>query len=322
MATLAPKGLGLQPHPLQAEIASTWHYWDAIGLWRREPPTPQQRQALARSCGSYWDREGSLEPARFDKRLVYRIDVKQPSEACLETLLEMESASPSHINHLQPARDECCTSRRAADRLKEFRQTHEIRLWHQPNQLLRHYVTSAGTDYDGGRTAPRMLTRYREQHSRHSGEADVVHSEFRLNGAQSVRRAGIDTIGDLLKFDHVAWWQAKTRLLTLPDFRRLGRMMRNQRDRTRDRASPIEVWQRGGVRLEFDMDWRRGYETWLACGVVPGVETSATNELQHLVDEFGVSRLVQAGVVEVIAWVHVGHDHSEATAKREANCEV
>lgn len=307
MAILAPQAGRVQPHPLQAEIVETRYPLDRLRTWIGPAPAPKHLQALKRSCGSYWDRDGLIEPARFDKGLVYCIDAKQPSAAYLDIMEEIEQTGRVYINHFQPARDEYCIGRKAMWRVKEFRHIHEIRKWHQKGQQLRHFIGGGDNDYDAGREAARMLTHYCPERLR---EQFVVRSEFRCEGGQSVKRAGIFTIRDVRNFDDVTWWQMKTALLTLPDFRRLGRMLRNREQCTRSRESPIEVWQRGRVRLEFDIDWRRGYEAWLACGVELqggyGDDSGphGDNELQHLVDEFGMGRLVQAGVVQVIGWVH------------------
>jgi hypothetical protein len=261
-------------------------YFDVVQTWFDEPLQPGRLRQLRRQCANLYDRDGSLEPMPYNQDLIYCVQARQPTTAYLETLLKLEATMPIWINYAELARDECWPSRGVLVNVKEYRDGHELRLWHPKAEQTVSYDDEFGNTYDASRKKPRLLTRYMEEHSRITGELDCLHTEFRLMGKQSCERAGIETVSDLINFNHEAWWAAKTRIVTSPDYERLGRLVRNRRDNTRDRKPLIEFYRRGRVRLRFNHDWRLGY-SW-----VKGCEN-----MQAFVDSFGgVSRLLQAGV--------------------------
>ena len=259
------------------------HYLDVVQTWLSKAITPGHARRLRRLCGDLHVLE---EPMRHNPKWVMRLQARQACRDYLEALQKIEASQPILINYVELARDECCAGRREIEALHAHRCAHELRLWHPKRQDTRAYDDSRGNTYDAARKKARVLTRYMEEHCRITGELDCLHSEFRLMGVQSVRRAGIHAVSDLINFDHVQWWQAKTRVVTTPDVERLGRLVRNRRDNTRDRTPIIHVVRSGKHTFTFNLDDRLG-----TC-IMARFDTT-----QAFVDHFGgVSRLQQAGV--------------------------
>jgi hypothetical protein len=52
-----------------------------------------------------------------------------------------------------------------------------------------------------------------------------------VSGSEAIAGAGISSIGDLLEFDHSAFWERSIRLHQLPTFTKLGRMLGSHSER-------------------------------------------------------------------------------------------
>ncbi len=89
----------------------------------------------------------------------------------------------------------------------EFLHHHMVRRWHGKRQKIRRFED--GARYDAGRWAPNGIVMYREPFSRATGEADCLHLEWRLNGLDAVRGAGIKRPQELLNFNHRAFWEPR-----------------------------------------------------------------------------------------------------------------
>jgi hypothetical protein len=262
------------------------YYVDKLAVWFKAKPSAAQLAELERLCPSLYDRNGSEEPMRCNPQWIYYVKATQPSLAYMESLAKIAETIPILINCVELARDECCNNRHDLEDLYEFRCNHEIRLWHSKTQTLHRYEDSSGNTYDARRTRARVMTRYKEPGSRSTKGTHCLHTEIRLNGSQSVERAGIYEVRDLINFDHVAWWATRTRILTAPDTERLGRYLRNKYYRTRRQSAQFDTWRHG---LKVNLDAYRGKVCWIASKWC----------VQGLVDLCGgISRLVQLGVIE------------------------
>src|SRR5262249_16841174 len=139
----------------------------------------------------------------------------------------------------------------------KFLHRHLIRRWHSSRQPILIFgggrgkpaqpsdIEHANSRYDAARTAPNSIPFYRENHSRITGEGNCLHLEWRGKGARAVRAAGI-AVGDLLDFDHHAFW--KKRLLLLdgePEL--LGKFLRNCSSGKRSRVATPDDSKAGGI---------------------------------------------------------------------------
>ena len=262
------------------------YYFDVVQAWLTKPLNASQVRKLRRLCPDLDDRDGSSEPMHLNPEWTYRLQARQPTRAFLLALQKIEATQRILINYVELARDECWPSRRVLDQVKAYRDDHELRLWHPKRQDTVAFDDSQGNTYDAARKKPRVLTRYMEEHCRITGECDCLHSEFRLMGVQSVSRASINSVRNILDFDHAAWWRTKTRMVGSVDVERLGRLVRNRHDNTRDRLPRVHVSRFGRHVYRFHADYRLG-----------SALIAQFNTTQAFVDHFGgVSRLQQAGV--------------------------
>jgi hypothetical protein len=218
-------------------------YFDKIQFWVHTPLNRKTLAGLRKECG-----RGGLyvdnRPARFDRRYRQRIEFKQPLDQALRWLAQCDEAL---INRAEIAIDLVFRSWAERDDAKEFLHQHFVRRWHGKNQPI--WVFEAGARYDGPRRAPNRTAFYQEEHSRITGEVCVLHVEWRLNGLQALRRAGITSGQDLLEFNHRQFWQ-KRLLLYEVDCQRLGRLIRNCLSGKRSRVSVIK--QTSGYRVNID----------------------------------------------------------------------
>ena len=125
-------------------------------------------------------------------------------------------------------------------------------------------ASPATADHDEQRTCWWCM---RTKQCRRTGEVYCLHLEWRLNGAQSLQRAGLGTVEQLLEIDHHRFWKERLLLRTV-DYRALGRMYR--------------------VRI---LGQRRGRgRTWdskIGCSVLRAVGSAAVRgSVQSLVDRY------------------------------------
>jgi hypothetical protein len=185
-----------------------------------------------------------------------RIELRQPT---VEALQQLAHRSDTLINKVEIAIHYLFDSPVARDDAWEFFHRHLIRRWHSTRQrIVVDRGTQArstdeegriGTRYDGERRARNMIVFYREGQSRITGELNCLHLEWRLNGREAVRNAGIESGQDLLEFNHRAFWQKRLQLYDV-DRHRLGRLINNRVHGTRRRTSEFE--QRGRYRINLD----------------------------------------------------------------------
>jgi hypothetical protein len=236
-------------------------YFDLVQLWLPEALPSTTIAQLRGWCGSifYADKYG---PARFDSRLRYRLELKQPADAALRLLAQRPEIL---INRIELALDLNFQDPADRDDAGDFFHRHLIRPWHGRKQKVRIYKPGSqgglfeateeltGTRYDSGRWAANQIVLYKQNHCRITGEADCLHLEWRLNRLKAVRAAGIESGGDLPNFNHRAFWQKRLQLRDV-DRRRLGRLVRNRTNGTKRRTCEIE---RSG-QYTVNLDGRTG----------------------------------------------------------------
>jgi len=227
-----------------AEPTAVFPYFDNIQFWRREPLDREIRRWLHSECRRFY--RDADKPARFDCRLRERIQLKGLSP---DGLLWLASEQDAFINRTEIAIDIHFNDARARDDTFEFLIRHLVRRHHRRNQEIRYYreedgkpwrehrICRAETRYDGPRWAPHLTIIYKQESCRITGEvAPLLHVEWRANGIKAVRSLGIHSAADLSNFNHTSFWVHRLLLLDISP-ERLGRLIRNQRDGTKSRAS-------------------------------------------------------------------------------------
>jgi hypothetical protein len=206
-----------------------------------------RRWLLGQCRGFYCD---SSKPARFDYRLRERIQLKGLSP---DGLFWLASQQDAFINRIEIAIDILFNDPEAMDDTFEFFHRHLVRRHHRRNQKIRcyheedgkpcreHQISRAETRYDGPRPAPNLMTIYKQDSCRVTGQvAPLLHVEWRANGIKAVRSLRIHSAADLSKFNHTSFWDYRLLLLDISP-ERLGRIIRNRREGTKSRAStPID----------------------------------------------------------------------------------
>jgi len=274
-----------EPQVSDWRAGSPYYYTDRLTVWLSQPLTPGELRRLRNLCDYVHIFDGDMPR---NPKWRQRLQLVRPSLECLLRLQRIEAGQGILINYVELARDEVCQSPEALRSLYALRRTHEIRLWHPKTQKGYVFAGEAGTTYDASRRKHRQLVRYKEPYCRITGELDCLHSEFRLRGTASVRRAGIHCIRDLINFNHEQWWRTKTKLVAV-DLERLGKRYHNTMNRTKLKRSRVVVSRCG--RFRFNLDRRLGTILWVTVG-------RCRNTMQGLLDLFRGTRLLEPALVQ------------------------
>jgi hypothetical protein len=123
---------------------------------------------------------------------------------------------------------------------------------------------------------------YDDKPSKVTGEIDCFHLEVKVNGVRALRQLGINTLSDLLAFDHARFWQHHFIIAEI-DMERVGRYHVNQRDGTRRRA-PL-------IHRSFNVDAAVGNVLWRVFAAHPD---QPDYSLQQFIDQYRSHSYVMA----------------------------
>jgi len=213
-------------------------YFDKIAFWVTKPLDISTKTKLRQHCGHV---HIGNRRARFNRKFIQRIELKQPSESSLRAVAGLPSA---YINQAEAALDLVFKSTRERDQGYEFLDYHLVRRWHGKRQQIRVVAGKAETRYDAGRYAANSIITYKENHSRVTGELDCIHIEWRAARRKAVRSIGITLARDAVRFDFHQFWQNRL-LLFAAEPERIGRYLRNRRDGSRSRAADRDDKKQG-----------------------------------------------------------------------------
>jgi hypothetical protein len=220
-------------------------YFDCIRLWLRSPVSARVIKKLRRLCGSLPDPHN--KSFRFDRNYRQRLTFFQPTDAAVRWIAARRG---SLVNHIQPAFDLIYSRRADAKAASAYFDRHRVRRWHRRSQGINYYrdrkTDEILTRYDAPRKARNNVTDYLEDECRITGEGNCLHVEWRVEGVEAVRAAGIRSPRQLLTFDHRSFWQKRLRLYTVEPGR-LGRLLNNRQAKTRRRDITFED-ERVGAR--------------------------------------------------------------------------
>ena len=258
-----PLPIGRLPSRFVPKIkpAGIYTYTDKLQIWLKQPLTKTQIVAF-RNLGSVDDIHN--HPARFDYSFKQRLQFGQPTDDVLRRLNKLNA----YPNYVELALDLTFDSEVERDEAAAFIDRYVVKKYHDREYGIR-YVKGV-TRYTDRRLAPNNLATYRDLASKVTGEVFCVHIEWRIQGHPALRRHGIETVGDLLKFDQQTFWQQHLLLATF-DLRKLGRMQRNSVRRRRRRTRT--TISHGGF----------GYDVELATGALLSNVFGST---QKLLDRF------------------------------------
>jgi hypothetical protein len=140
----------------------------------------------------------------------------------------------------------------ALDEAFEFACSFHVKKYHRDQQI--RFVKKADPDapatrYSGPRSARNVLAVYSDRHSKVTGEVYCLHFDWRIKGADALRRAGFHSIADLKHIDRREFWQTRL-LFRAIDPDALGRRCNNHIHGTNRRRPWIT--QCGPITYNYD----------------------------------------------------------------------
>jgi hypothetical protein len=280
-------GLGAACNAAAIGPSSIDCYYDVVQVWLQQRLPPRRIAWLRNHCG-----RGGLNdfnaPARFDPSYRQRLRLMQPRLPALQFL----STLVLLLNYVEVAQDWIFDDQFQKLMADQFARQYLVEKFHRQDSNL----VEGATLYTRRRRARNKITIYADQPSRMSGDLDCVHIEARMAGADALRRAGISSVADLLRFDHRAFWQGRLLMYDI-DLRKLGRdYYARVEGRRRRRSARISVHgsyhydfdlRAGGIilqNLEMELQER---------GELLGDSLSTQQALDHLRKSFNVSACLQ-----------------------------
>jgi hypothetical protein len=276
-------------------------YVDTVHLWLKRPLSEKKLEWLRRQCGHLHaeTRSGPWKLAKYKQYL----QLQQPNDSALQAIAERQH----HITRVDFALDWIFIDKDECNRAYRDFCRYNVVKFHSRRQGVRFVKT---TRYTAGRTAPNNLVVYADKPSKVSGKP-CLHLDWRIKGTQALKRAGISSVKDLIKFDHRAFWEERLRLCTI-DPTKLGINYHNHTLGT-NRRKPWVM-----TRFRYQQDRTIGglmIRTW---GMQRILNRYGPNLRQHVVD-LDVSNLlpkeraVRSGF-NVDTSVKTRHEHEHSSA--------
>lgn len=247
-------------------------YFDVVRRWICNPLSDYQLGKLQGYCrGKLRHRNKSMA---FHPEYPQSLTMRQPTRDAFEYLLTI-GRHEGITNKVEVARDLVGVDR-LFDAL-EWVNLHKFRLRPDRSYPIKQFECgdfTVGVDnsYDAPREAVSVLTTYIRQTSKITGDPSCLHIEYRLHGARACRSAGLESLEDLMRFDDNAFWNNKVKWLDF-DNERLGRLVRNSQEGTKNRNAKIANWGCG----DFNLDRKTG------C-----LLRRAARDMQTLIDRLGM----------------------------------
>ena len=224
-------------------IEDRYPYFDAITVWLAHPINKNQINLVKSSCGSIHVHD---EPMIYLPKFTQRLQLSQPLDLAILQLRSMIKGEYL-INYAEIALDLITASDADHEALRAVLDRCLVQPYHGKRKLNSYRDTSysANKRWTGNST-----TLYSDRESKVTGEIYCNHLEWRITGKRSAGSAKLSTFGEILYFDHRAFWQRKLRLYDV-DLSKLGRAYL----KTGRRTPWIEEWLPG---RPFDMDRKIG----------------------------------------------------------------
>lgn len=231
-------------------------YFDKLAFWIENEFTDAEKDFIQAHCGPgdtdlddpKWKRR-----SRFDPKLIQRVEVRQPDN---ELVLFLSKVPGLFLNMAEITLDLIFDSEEDRDAMCQFFDRHLIKRGHRGEVAYEK-----GTRYTDRRWAPTNLVMYRPEHAKLTGELNCLHVEWRVSGIAALRRMGINSVHDLLEFDHTAHWRKRLDLREF-DFARLGRTYSNGHMKQRQhmaRGLRVHVTKCG---FRYPIDLKIGQVLW------------------------------------------------------------
>lgn len=237
--------------------SDVYPYCHSMRQLRKRPLTPSAQAYIRENCDSLSvHRHGQLvsdKRGRFHQVNIYpfreRLQVVGPNPEVYKFLASLDDRIPDSTgklpeHDLRPPLITCLeitldiilsdekVLRTAFDALKRC----FVQRWNGKHETVEFGNGGMST---GRRWPGRYFTAYISKPSPVTGEVDCLHLEYRICSARAVRDIEVQSVSDLLTFDHTRFWKKNLVFLDI-DFRRLGRNHRNKAEKRKRQKPDID----------------------------------------------------------------------------------
>ena len=211
-------------------------YVDKVTVWLKRPLTQTETAWIEAGCrgkvetkrNGEWiwisDRRGRRRTRVWHRNRAFqqRVQLYQPSNEVLERLAHRDDVQ---LTFFEPSLDLIFDNDEDHEEAYQFTCKHHVKRHHRTQKVV--FVGEGGcTRYSGPRRAPNVMVVYCDKPSKVTGEYNCLHFDWRIKGSEALRRAGIKSIGDLLKIDWRQFWSERI-LLGQFNLNRLGQVHRS-----------------------------------------------------------------------------------------------
>lgn len=216
----------------QGLVLSKNSYIDSVTVFVDRVPAGTFLAQLKQHCGT-------MLPGRHmphQHHWAMRFTLHQPrTEAFYLILHEFKTHL---LNRADVALDLVTRKQSEAAILQGYLERHLVQRWHGQMKPGKRY---RDTHYSAAKRSPNVIATYSDKPSKIDG-APCCHVEWRMKGAESVKRAGLYQLEDLVSFDHRAFWKDRLNLYDIPSGRsleKLGMMIKGQPRRQKPWIQPL-----------------------------------------------------------------------------------
>jgi hypothetical protein len=243
-------------------------FFDKIQVWFGHPLPRDRLNWIESQCDEYHDDNRAHEFVPYYRQ---RLQLVRPKPEALQFLSTINDA---FLNYAEVKLELALPGMTEREQAFDFLCQHIVKRWHG-DQGIRFVVSDDPDDegttrYTGRRAAKNLLVIYVGRPSKETGEVDCVGVEWRLRDRRALARAGLNSVADLITFDHRAFWSQRL-LLSAIDRRQLGRLYcRHYLGRRGHKR-----WLTGG-RFRYDIQLRAG-----------SIICNALGSTQAVIDRYG-----------------------------------
>lgn len=197
-----------------AKVKKKIPYIDRVTIWLDTSAHMIDLSGIKEFCGGeVFERH---TPMRKNPKWKCKIDLFQPSREAF-ILIKNQLCASYLINYFEPSLDYITDTHANAKAIQEFFEGTLIKKWHK-NKHIKKYDTGV---YFGPRKTASNFVSYCGKPSK-MNDKPCCHIEMRFHGSPTVRRAGIDCLDALIKFDPYRFWKKYLNLRRLEDMKKLG----------------------------------------------------------------------------------------------------
>jgi hypothetical protein len=230
-------------------------YVDRVCLWLPQQLSDSRVEWLRERSGDFYEQHDHSH--RYFRHLRQRLDLKQPSHEAMQDLADING---HFLNWVEPALDFTCEHEVDVERAEADLRRHSYKPY-----LRRGVRIKETTRYTNPRTSPTNLADYSDERAQKVTGKPCVHIEWKLQNRPGVLKAGLDTLGDLLKLNCRKFWEPRLILLE-PDLPKLGRLLAVHVNGNSRRSYKPHVIHVG--KFQYPSDHMLGAITFQACGSV------------------------------------------------------